>query len=859
MMPRLKKTWYLAGLAAILVVLLGSTGYRALGERRLRADLEHAEREMRAGNSAGARDRLMRLAARWPGRAEVLYPLGESELACGRIEQAKDAWSQIPSDSPLAGQAALNRARLSLQNGQFGDAERILREALGAPGSSSSELRHLLLVILLQEGALEDARQLIEARMSETGISADERAALLRDHMALDLDTVPLEGNLELLGHTGAMESDDIGLWMARANLAVKTGKPEEAVRWLDAAILRRGDDPRVWRALLEWSRSTGRLDRAIEAISHLRSDDLPAREVARQRAWFAARSGDRQAEKQSLEEALRLDPGDLIAIERLAELAFEERKGEEGRRLRARKSDLDEKKDRYRRLFKQGDLDANALEMAHLAEALGREVEARALLELVQVKNPDDPTARDARNRLGEPKKAKLARASEPLAKLFAGVLPRSDRPSPARLENAPSAIRFDDDSKAAGFGDFVFDSGRSPNWQLPEMSCGGVALFDYDGDGFLDVFANQGGRFPPPESERRSSDRLFRNRGNGIFEDVSARAGISAMSGGYGHGVSVGDYDNDGHPDLFLTRWRSYALYRNGGDGTFKDVTAQAGLGGDRDWPTSSAFADLDNDGDLDLYVCHYGVWDAIHPTICKDPTGRVVVSCDPRSIAAMPDHVFRNDGGRFVDVTAEAGIVDRDGRGLGVVAADLDGDNLTDLFVANDSTANFLFHNRGNFRFEEVGHEAGVAANSSGGYQAGMGVACGDWNGDGLVDLAVTNFYGESTSLFQNLGHGLFVDRTAAAGLAASSRYFLGFGTAFLDSDNDGHLDLMTANGHVNDMRPQFPFQMTAQLYHGSSDGRLTDVSSRAVRRSSKFTSGEHWRWVIWIMTGESTRSW
>ena len=251
----------------------------------------------------------------------------------------------------------------------------------------------------------------------------------------------------------------------------------------------------------------------------------------------------------------------------------------------------------------------------------------------------------------------------------------------------------------------------------------------------------------------------------------------------------------------------------------------------GGDRDWPTSSAFADLDNDGDLDLYVCHYGVWDAVHPMICKDPSGRINISCDPRSIAPLADHVFRNDGGRFVDVTAQAGIIDRDGRGLGVVAADFDGDGLTDIFVANDSTANFLFQNLGGFRFEEVGHSAGVAANAGGGYQAGMGVACGDSNGDGLIDLAVTNFYGESTTLFHNLGRGLFVDHTAAAHLAAPSRYLLGFGAAFMDADNDGRLDLMTANGHVNDLRPQFPYPMTAQLYRGQPDGRFTDVTSQA----------------------------
>ena len=837
MIHRLLKKRYLSGAAAILVVLLGWAIYARLSERRLRVDLEQAASDRKAGNSRAARDRLARLVERWPGRAEVLFPLGESELACGRVEQAMIAWSQIPPKSPFAGQVALGRARLALEAGQFSNAEQILREALAESGSSSGELRHLLLVILMQRGALDEARQLIEARWREPGLSYKEQIDLLRAHMAVDLDTIPLESNLELLGRSGAAQSDDAGLWMARANLAVRTGKPEEARPWLDAAILSRGADPQVWRAQLEWSRSAGRLDRAVEAMTHLGANDLQAPEVARLGAWIAERNGDRKSERRLLEEAVSLDPGDLISLERLAELAFDEGRRDEGRRLRARKSELDAIKDRYRRLFRKGDLDTNALEMARLAAALGRDFEARALLTVVTQKHPDNSIARDELNRLGKPLPAGREKSSESLAKLFAGVINRSSAPAPAtatataRKENAPSSIQFQDDAAPAGLADFVVDNGATPNWQLPETACGGVGFIDYDGDGFLDVFAIQGGRFPPPQSKQPPGDRLFRNRGNGTFEDVSIRAGLRAMTGGYGHGVSVGDFDNDGHADLFLSRWRSYVLYRSRGDGTFDDVTAKAGLAGDRDWPTSSAFADLDNDGDLDLYVCHYGVWNAEHPMICKDPTGTVVISCDPRSIAAVSDHVFRNDGGRFVDVTAEAGIIDRDGRGLGVVAADFDGDNLTDLFVANDSTANYLFHNRGGFRFEEVGQQAGVAANASGGYQAGMGVACGDSNRDGLIDLAVTNFYSESTSLFLNLGHGLFADRTAAVGLAAPSRYLLGFGAAFLDADNDGQLDLMTANGHVNDMRPQFPFQMTAQLFRGESDGRLTDVTSLA----------------------------
>ncbi len=370
--------------------------------------------------------------------------------------------------------------------------------------------------------------------------------------------------------------------------------------------------------------------------------------------------------------------------------------------------------------------------------------------------------------------------------------------------------------------------------------MMGGGVGLIDYDGDGRLDVYTVQGGKLPdepvPPPAPQ--GDRLFRNRGDGTFEDVSARTGLLAFPGGYGHGVAVGDYDNDGRPDVFVTRWRSYALYRNRGDGTFEDVTARSGLGGPRDWPTSAAFADLDGDGDLDLYVCHYSAWDAAARP-CDDP-GRPGhhVSCGPLEFAAMPDHVFRNDGGRFVDVSESAGVraADRDGRGLGVVAAHLDDDDRIDLFVANDRTANYLFLNRGGLRFRETAAEAGVATNAEGRYLAGMGIACGDLDGDGRLDLAVTNFYGESTTFYRNLGSGQFADDTATVGLAAPSRYLLGFGTAFLDANNDGRLDLATANGHVNDLRPDVPFAMPAQLLLGEASGRLVDVSQRA---------GEPWR--------------
>ena len=397
----------------------------------------------------------------------------------------------------------------------------------------------------------------------------------------------------------------------------------------------------------------------------------------------------------------------------------------------------------------------------------------------------------------------------------------------------STPTVPIFRDDARVAGLH-FTYENDPTPLCRMPETMGGGVGLIDYDGDGRLDVYAVQGGRFPdepgPPAVAQR--DRLFRNDGDGTFTDVTVASGLSAMAGGYGHGVAVGDFDNDGHPDLFVTRWRSYALYRNRGDGTFEDATERAGLEGGRDWPTSAAFGDLDGDGDLDLYVCHYAAWDPRHSPPCphpNDPDRHAY--CVPRSLEAMPDHVFRNDGGRFVDVTASAGIVDRDGRGLGVVIADLDDDGRPDIYVANDMTANLLFRNLGGFRFEEVAETSGVGSNGDGGYQAGMGVACGDLDGDGRPELAVTNFYGESTSLFYNLGAVLFADRTAAFGLAAPSRYVLGFGAAFLDANNDGRLDLVQANGHVNDYRPGIPYAMPAQLFLGIGGGRLAEVSDSA----------------------------
>jgi hypothetical protein len=564
-----------------------------------------------------------------------------------------------------------------------------------------------------------------------------------------------------------------------------------------------------------------------------LPADEEPPGRALALRAWLAAARNDREAERRALAETIELDPGDAPARERLAELEREAGRTREAEALRMAVRSLDQARKEYIRLLAAPSPEAHAAELARLARQLGRSFDAdrwaaiagaAAASRSTALRPPRDPVARG----LGAP----AGRTT--LADLVHDDANESDRPSDERPPPSRSARvmpRFIDNASAAGVS-FVHESGGAKGRLIPPVTAsGGVGLLDFDGDGWLDVYLTQGGPFPPDSKTSRNRDRLFRNRGDGTFEDATAAAGLAAMPGGYSHGVEVGDYDNDGRPDLFVTRWRSYALYRNRGDGTFEDATVPAGLGGDRDWPTSSAFADLDGDGDLDLYVCHYMKWDERLPRQCSDPNDPTIYRCLPLDFEPLPDHLFRNDRGRFVDVTAEAGIADRDGRGLGVVAADLDEDGRIDLFVANDMTANFFFHNRGAMRFEESALSAGLAGNATGGYQAGMGVACGDLDGDGRVDLAVTNFYNESTTFFRNVGQGAFSDQTAAIGLAAPSRYVLGFGTAFLDVDNDGWLDLITANGHVHDGRPQFPWKMPVQLYLNDGRGRVVDVTRQA----------------------------
>jgi hypothetical protein len=351
-----------------------------------------------------------------------------------------------------------------------------------------------------------------------------------------------------------------------------------------------------------------------------------------------------------------------------------------------------------------------------------------------------------------------------------------------------------------------FRHTSGNSPEKEFPTCLGSGVALLDYDGDGWLDIYFASTRNLPLDAPDRSPGNRLYRNRRDGTFEDVTARAGVGFH--GFCHGLAVADLNNDGYPDLYLCNLGPDVLYLNNGDGTFRDATASAGIESP-EWSCGAAFLDFDNDGKLDLYVSNYGEWSADAPKpYCGDKARNLRTICSPLTIKPIRHVLYHNRGdGTFEDVTERAGILRRDGRGLGVIAADLNRDGRIDLYVANDKCPNFLFLNRGNGTFEDVSETSGAAGNEAGEFQGSMGVDAEDVDGDGWPELVVTNFRGEGVTVYHNLKGGNFLDVSSAAGVIPDSKPYVGWAVSLGDFDGDGWPDLLAVNGHVDDNLPLF----------------------------------------------------
>lgn len=416
-----------------------------------------------------------------------------------------------------------------------------------------------------------------------------------------------------------------------------------------------------------------------------------------------------------------------------------------------------------------------------------------------------DPPTS--TKSSLGGPT-AGIDSTSSPIAPV--------DKPKRVPLreaKQAPSEIRFVDVAEQIG-AQFRYENGESGQALMVESTGGGVAWLDYDSDGELDLLLPQGGDPTSKGDRARPKDQLFRGVGSGTFEAVGTSAAID--DGEYSQGVAVGDFDNDGFDDAYSTGVRHNTLFRNQGDGTFENVTDAAQVD-TRRWSTSGAWGDLDGDGDLDLYVCTYVNYDADNPVICRLVKSGAPGVCHPRDLAPVPDECYENLGnGTFRAVAHEWKLEGSNNRGLGVVIADLNNDRLPDLFVANDTTANFLYLNRGKHDFEESAALLGCAVSATGTTQANMGIAVGDYDGNGLLDLYVTHFTGEWNTMYRNLGPEGFQDRTALLGLVEPTLPKLGFGTVMADFDQDGNVELFVANGHIERPADNGDFEMEAQLF-------------------------------------------
>jgi len=400
---------------------------------------------------------------------------------------------------------------------------------------------------------------------------------------------------------------------------------------------------------------------------------------------------------------------------------------------------------------------------------------------------------------------------------------------------QSADSPIVFENTIKASQI-DFLLKNSVSPQRYSIETMTGGVAVFDYNNDGLLDIFFTNGAEIPSLKKSNPSfHNKLFRNNGDGTFTDVTERAGLAGV--GYSMGVAAGDYDNDGFVDLYVTGFNCNQLFHNNGDGTFTDRTEKAGVSGvlkrSKPWSVAAGWIDYDNNGLLDLFVVNYLDYSLSTAHSCK--TGNIVDYCSPDEYRGTPNILYRNNGdGTFTDVSQQSRISQYLGKGMGVAFADYDGDGFTDIFVSNDSIPNFLLHNNGDGTFTDVALRAGVAYNENGKAVAGMGTDFRDIDNDGMPDIFLTAMYGDSFPLYRNPGNGPFEDVTETTGIAAMTTRFTAWGTGLFDFDNDGNKDIFAAGSAILDNSMEVnhkPYPLPNFLYRNLGNMRFKDVSGEA----------------------------
>ncbi|HEY2250087.1 MAG TPA: FG-GAP-like repeat-containing protein [Planctomycetaceae bacterium] len=795
---------------------------------------------MSRGRYARAEQLARKILSQTPRDGWALIVAAEAAVNLQHPEQALEYYLQVPDDgSPAWISGQFGAGEVLCHQGRLSAAEQKLRSALER--DPHYQLAHYRLAFILG----------ITGRRWE---AVPHRLELVR-HGSFTADTLLLLGDVErvvndeqLLQSCRETAPNDPLPRLGQACVAFANNHLREARKLLDSvvAVIPQEIEAQVRLGMLFLN--SGRVDDFVEWHSRLapQVDDHPGAWIVYGR-WALENNEPRVAARCFWEAVLR-DPENRLANYRLGQTLQELHEPERSAPF-LRRAELVLQLATVLDGLYYNNHDTIAMQKAsQLTESLGRLWEAWGWARLALAEDPAPDWALGATARLEPLLHPELPQTL--LDHIPARDIDLSSYPLPDwkthRAGSGPIAplpptaqgprVRFADVAEEAGIR-FVYENSADPTTpgaRIFETTGGGVAALDFDGDGWPDLYFTQGGHWPRDQDPSEHRDRLFRNLGDGRAADVTLLAGLGDEN--YSQGTSAGDCDNDGFPDLYVANIGPNRLYRNNGDGTFTDATAAAGLFGDF-WTTSCLIADLNGDSWPDIYDVNYCAGSQVFSLLCQnESTSR---SCSPRAFHAAPDKVFLGRGdGTFEDVSESSGIDVPNGYGLGIVAADFEGAGRLNLFIANDQTANFYFVNEtdrrgGPLKFAERALVSGLAFDADGMAQASMGVAAADADGNGLVDLYVSDFYNESDTLYLQQPGGLFVDATRSAGLYDPSFAPLGFGTQFLDGELDGRPDIVLTNGHIDDLRAiGQPYAMSPQYFRNLGDGRFAEIEASSL---------------------------